>query len=372
MAMLHLCHRAGRPARAVTVDHGLRPEAAAEAALVARTCAALGIPHDVLRWEGPAPTGNLMDQARRARAALIARWAQGAGLGHVALAHTADDQAETLLMELSRSAGLDGLSGMRRRWQEGGVTWLRPLLAATRADLRAFLARHALPWAEDPTNDDDRFARVRARRALSHLAPLGITAAGLASVAGHLEASRRALDWSVAQAARAIAAEAGGALTLDRQGFLHLPADLRRRMLAAALRWIAGAPYAPRAAALARLEAAIARGGAATLAGVRLTCGPAALRLLRERRAVGGPVPVGEVWDGRWIVTGPPGEVRALGPAGLAQAEGWRGAGLPRDVLTTTPAVWQGEALRAAPLAGIGQGWHARIVAPFGRFPGSD
>ena len=86
---------------------------------------------------------------------------------------------------------------------------------------------------------------------------------------------------------------------------------------------------------------------------------------MREPRAVGGPVAVGQVWDGRWIVEGPEGEVRALGGEGLRQVNDWRGAGLPREVLLVTPGVWEGERLLAAPLAGLSAGWRVRLQRPF-------
>ena len=105
MALLLLALDAGLQVRAVTVDHGLRPEAAAEAAWVGRLCAGLGVPHDTLQWQGWDGAGNLQDQARRARLSLIADWAKVAGLGAVALGHTQDDQAETVLMRLARRAG---------------------------------------------------------------------------------------------------------------------------------------------------------------------------------------------------------------------------------------------------------------------------
>lgn len=372
MALLHLLHRMGRVAGAVTVNHGLRPAAADEAAMVAQVCAALCVPHDTLHWSGPAPVGNLMDQARRARLSLIAEWGRGRGLGHVALGHTADDQAETFLMELARKAGLDGLSGMRRSWAQDGVIWLRPLLAAGRAELRGYLRRHGVSWAEDPTNDDPAYARVRARQALAALGPLGITVEGLATVAGHLEASRAALDVTLQAALHGIVREGAGALMVDRAGFRRLPHDLQRRLLATTLGWVSGSPYPPRADALDRLVAAILQTRVATLAGCRVAGDTDQVRILREAKAAGGPAPVGRVWDHRWLVEGPPGTVRALGPKGLPQVKGWRALGISRDTLLVSPAVWDGDTLLAAPVAGMESGWKARIVAPFHRFPVSD
>ena len=179
MALLHMvaeiASRTGRAVCALTVDHRLRPEAAAEAAFVGRACKALGVPHEVLVWDHGAIVGNLMDAARDARYRMMADWARGRGIGFVLLGHTADDQAETFLMGLARSAGLDGLTGMRPHWQQGGVTFLRPLLGLSRAALRSYLQGKGQVWIDDPTNDNDRYTRVKARRALKALKPLGVT-----------------------------------------------------------------------------------------------------------------------------------------------------------------------------------------------------
>ena len=286
MALLHLMHRAGHRVQAVTVNHGLRPEAAAEAASVARFCESLNIPHTTLHWSGPGPTGNLMDQARRARLSLMADWARGRGIGHIVLGHTADDQAETLLMGLARKAGLDGLSGMRAGWTQNGIAWSRPLLAHGRQALRDYLRRQGVGWVDDPTNDDDAYTRVKARRALAELGPLGITAAALAAVAEHLDSSRQALSWALASASGRIVTERAGALWIDRVGLQGLPPDLQRRLLIAAVLWISGADYAPRDAAIQRLQQAIAAGRDATLWGCRLRCVNDTALISREARAV--------------------------------------------------------------------------------------
>jgi tRNA(Ile)-lysidine synthase len=359
-ALLHLCLAAGLTVEAVTVDHGLRPESAAEAGAAGRACAALGVPHAVQVWEHGPVTGNLMDAARRARMALILEWAKARGIGHVALGHTRDDQAETVLMGLGRAAGLAGLSGMRWQWEEDGVTFHRPLLDAGREELRDWLRRAGIAWVDDPSNDNARFTRVKARQALGALAPLGITAESLAAVAGHLAQVQEALAAQVRVAARHLR-EVAGALQIDA-ALWDEPEEVQRQLVVAAVQWMAGGSYPPRAADLARLIAAIRAGHEATLAGCRHRDG----WLFREARAVGGPVATGELWDGRWRVNGPAGTVQALGPEGLRQCT-WRATGLPREVLAVTPGIWQGDRLIAAPSAAFGNTTSA-IVRPFHLF----
>ncbi len=357
-AMLHLmagvARQCGLALEVVTVDHGLRAEAVDEAAFVARVAADLNLMHTVLVWEHGKITGNLMERARQARYRLIADWARDKGIENVALAHTADDVAEGFLIGLSRAAGLDGLIGMRRRWSEGGVTFHRPFLAATRRDLRDYLLRNGLIWVEDPTNDNDHYTRTKARRALKALQPLGITVDNLHTVVHNLSMAQGVVSEAVRRAAGGVVGEVAGALTFQRQDFLELGPELNRLLWSAMLRWMAGLQHAPRAESLHRLQQALVADRDATLAGCRLRVREGRATLSREARAVGGPVSAGVLWDGRWRVSGLAGDVRALGAVGLRQCPDWRATGLPRQVLEVTPALWHGDRLIAAPSAGFG------------------
>jgi tRNA(Ile)-lysidine synthase len=366
VALLLLARDAGLQLRAVTVDHGLRPEAAAEAAWVGRLCAGLGVPHDILQWRGWDGAGNLQDRARRARLSLIADWARAAGLGAVALGHTLDDQAETVLMRLARRAGVDGLSAMSGRRRAQGIIWLRPLLSVSRNDLRSYLRARGQAWIEDPSNDALRFDRVKARRALAQLAPLGITPAVLAGVADQMRLARTALEQQTEAAARQIARIEGGDVVMDRTGFQDLPAEIRRRLLVGALGWVGSADYGPRAASVQALLAAVAAGRGGTLAGCRVSLRGPALRVTREWQAVRATVAApGQIWDRRWHVCGPDFnglDVRALGGAGLSAAGDWRKTGLPRATLLASPSVWRAGVLIAAPLVCARSGWTARLA----------
>ena len=366
MALLLLAVDAGLQVRAVTVDHGLRPEAAAEAAWVGRLCAGLGVHHDTLRWLGWDGAGNLQDQARRARLSLIADWARAAGLGAVALGHTQDDQAETVLMRLARRAGVDGLSAMAAERRAQGMIWRRPLLSVSRDDLRAYLRASGQAWIEDPSNDMLRFDRVKARRALAALAPLGITPEVLAGVADQMRRTRSALDHQTEAAARQIVRIEGGDVVMDRAGFQAQPDEIRRRLLVGALGWVGSAEYGPRAASVQALLTAVAAGRGGTLAGCRVSLRGPRLRVAREWQAVRDVVAVpGQLWDRRWIVRGPDFnglDVRALGEAGLSAAGDWRKSGLPRASLLASPSVWRAEVLIAAPLVGSTAGWTAELA----------
>jgi tRNA(Ile)-lysidine synthase len=194
LALLLLAHAALPGEIAVaSVDHGLRPEAAGEVALVERIAAERGIPFTPLKVT-IAP-GNVPARAREARYAALAEWAGSHGLGAVATAHHADDQAETLLMRLNRGSGLAGLAGVRARTVIAGseVPLLRPLLGWRKAELAALVAAAGIVAAQDPTNTDLDYDRARLRARLAEadwLDPVAIAAS-----AAHLAESWQALEW---------------------------------------------------------------------------------------------------------------------------------------------------------------------------------
>lgn len=198
LALLLLAN-AALPGRveAATVDHGLRPEGAQEAAQVARICAAIGVPHDVLRVEVGA--GNLQSRAREARYAALGEWMAQHEIGALATAHHADDQAETLMMRLNRGSGLAGLAGVRATGLVPGTlhVLLRPLLGWRRAELADIAAQSGFAAVHDPSNADERFDRVRMRNALA--AADWIDPAALSRSAQLLGEANAALEWLVGE-----------------------------------------------------------------------------------------------------------------------------------------------------------------------------
>lgn len=356
----------GARVSAVTVDHGLRPESAREAEFVAELCAGLEIAHTTLCWSGWDGQGNLQAAARAARYALIGEWAVERSIPVVALGHTQDDQAETLLMRLARGSGIDGLAGMRRRRERNQVVWLRPLLDRRRDELRGYLSEREQAWIDDPSNEDRRYDRVQMRQALQQLTGCGITVEGLADTAWRLGMARDALQQFALSSARRVARVQAGDVVLNQRQLQELPYETQLRLVAHALCWVSSADYRPRLRALTDAYRAALDGERRSLHGCLLLQRRGELRISREYQAVRDLVAATDaVWDGRWQMSGPVSEglrVRALGEGGLRQCPDWRMAGLPRTSVLASPSVWQGDKLVAAPLAGFENGWQAELT----------
>jgi len=351
---------------AATVDHGLREESAAEAAFVSSLCAKLDIPHEILKWEGWDGTGNLQAEARKARYHLLATWGQRQGVQTIALGHTMDDQAETFLMRLGREAGIDGLSAMQHEFERDGMTFCRPVLAVTRDALRAYLTRQDVPWCDDPSNDDETFDRVKARKALRALAPLGIDSGSLSAVAQNMAQARDALRQYTHETAQQIVRFDKGDLLIDAQGLSAVPAEISRRILIAALNWIAPTFYPPRRDTLIELETSINQRRGFTVQGCFVTSDKQSIRVTREFNAVkdlrGNP---DEIWDRRWSLSGPKDEgvsIAALGESGMRALVDRTNSELPRSSLLSSPAVWRADTLIAAPIAGFASGWTVELL----------
>lgn len=273
LALLKLGAEAfGTRAHVVSVDHGLRAEAAAECALVARLSAGLGLSHRSLQLS-LGPGGNVQARAREARYGAMADWCRQQGIPVLLTAHHADDQAETLLLRLARGSGLGGISGIRARRDLGGVDLLRPLLGWRRADLAAVVEQAGWQAADDPTNRNTDHDRTHARALLADTPWLD--AARLAASAAHLAQAHDALDWAAAQAFGSRTVRLDGALRLNPEG---LPDELRRRLLMAALAEFGAAPDGP---ALQTLLGRLDAGKAGTVGPAQVQARPDGLWTVR-------------------------------------------------------------------------------------------
>ena len=227
---------------AVTVDHGLRKESKGEAAAVARLARKLNIAHRTVRWNGRKPATGVQEKARAARYRLLGEAAHKAGAAHILTAHTLDDQAETLLIRMSRGSGLTGLGAMTRTASlppdgERMIVLVRPLLDVAKARLIATLDVANIPYADDPSNRNPRFARPRLRGIMGTLAEEGLDAKRLAQLARRLKRAEGAIEAAVDRAMRELTVELSpsGSLCVEAMRFADLPAEIALRLLGRAV-----------------------------------------------------------------------------------------------------------------------------------------
>jgi tRNA(Ile)-lysidine synthase len=398
---------------ALTVDHGLRRESAAEARQVAATLRPLGLAHHCLKWRGAhglkwrgahgflkwrgahgGARGGLQMAAREARYALLQDWCARQGVLFLVLGHHREDQAETLLLRLGRGSGLDGLAAMAAVSETPRLRLLRPLLTLPKASLEATLAARGIPWIEDPSNRDPAHARVRMRRLMPALAREGLSAARLADTARHLGRARAALDGEVARLlAAAVALHPAGYARLDVARLAAAPDEVALRALARLLTTIGGAAYPPRLERLERLHARLRAGArSGTLGGCRIAGAgggggrDAALIIAREL----APVEAAALrpgrslqWDGRFeIALGrgaakrAPWRVAALGSTGPGPGRGLLADGvqpavlaaLPRVARLALPALHDRHGLAAVPALGYWRDAESRKAVTSCRF----
>jgi tRNA(Ile)-lysidine synthase len=358
----------------VTVDHALRPGSAAEAGRVGETCRRLGIRHAVARWTETKPASGLAAAAREARYRLLCNAAADAGSRLLLAGHTADDQAETVAMRAARGEGR-GLAGMAPATLLDGRVWLaRPLLAVRREALRDWLRGARLDWVDDPTNEDDRYERVRTRRQLADEAAFAAAIATAGRAAGErIAAGRRAAALIKAAARR----PAPGLIRIDGNRFEAADrptAIYALRLLLAAMGGRSQLPDEARSAGLLdRLAEPALR---ASLSRVTVDRRRDAVYLHRELRFLPEPAALVDdgPWDGRYRIVGAPGAtVGPLGRDGASPCAGGPADAPPALVAAaaaTLPAGGPSAATRVALDARESAGRPAAhpVVGPFARW----
>jgi tRNA(Ile)-lysidine synthase len=232
---------------AVTVDHGLRSEAKREAVAVKKLARSLGIEHRTVRWSGKKPSTGLQEAARNARYGLLAAAAKSAGARHILTAHTLDDQAETVLIRLARGSGVSGLAAMARNaplpvtWKKNGssrseesLLIVRPLLSVPKNRLIKTLLAARIEPADDPSNRDPRFTRVRFRTLMPELAREGLIPSRLSLLAKRARRADEALEFAVSQAAAGLQYN-GEPYVFRARPFFELPQEVSLRLLGRAV-----------------------------------------------------------------------------------------------------------------------------------------
>lgn len=300
---------------ALTVDHGLRAGSAQEADVVAAWARGLGLEHGTLVWQGDKPATGVQAAAREARYRLLAGWAEAQDTpAAIAVAHTRDDQAETVLMRLARGSGADGLAAMRPVAFWGTVPILRPMLDTAKAALLSHLSAARVPFLEDPSNSLEHFERVRVRKAGPARAALGLANEALATTARRMSRAVEALE---VETDRVLQAWCGTQPQLAHGVFRwpvrnDVAAEIQVRAMGRVLRCVGGA-VAGAEPELAAVERLVERLGdthfaGATLGRCQLTVDDGDVLIIRETGRL--PLPVlrlqrgqSELWDGRFAVS---------------------------------------------------------------------
>jgi tRNA(Ile)-lysidine synthase len=298
LALLHLMvERFGAAnVQTVTIDHKLRDGSDRDARRAIEMAADLGVRGRAvipLEWPSGAKPGQ--EAARRARYGAMCDHARRVGARVIALGHTRDDQAETVLLRASRGSGWRGLAGMRAfapapLWPEGrGLSVARPLLAARRAALRDELRARGATWIEDPANVNEDFARVRARRELEALALSGLEPMRFAALAERLAPHAARHDAAAHTLIEAASSFDAGTVTI-RRAMWRGPATVRQRALSVLVAAAGGGAGEAAPEQVVALEAQVSQAGfkGATLAGAHVRGAGKSIVVQRDAGALSG------------------------------------------------------------------------------------
>jgi tRNA(Ile)-lysidine synthase len=247
---------------ALTVDHGLRPEAEAEAKQVSAWCKKLGIEHHILRAQdsGFRIQKRIQEAARDARYSLLTGWCKKHGVGHLLTAHHQGDQAETFFFRLARGSGIDGLACMSSVSNLDGIRLIRPLLNIPKAELIALLKAEGQPWIEDPSNQNPRYTRVRIRSAIAASANADDIIRRAADLAQRFGRIRAIMEKELSRRLPEVVVFSAEGGLIDLAAFKQLPEVYALKMLSLLAQKLGSSAYPPRSEKLERLYGDIMHG----------------------------------------------------------------------------------------------------------------
>lgn len=218
---------------ALTVDHGLRPESASEAKYVAKILKPFGVKHKTLLWDGVKPDTKIQEAARDARYALMSNYCHKNKIRFLFLGHHGQDQIETIIFRMAKGTGLDGLAGMRPTTiLENGLRLVRPLLSLSHQDLCDTLKSRNIDWVEDPSNQNDKYARVRIRNIISVLEKEGLTPNRISTLSDRITQSIELIDYLIDKEYNSlILYNDTKRIEINYSSFLGLPFDGKTRTI---------------------------------------------------------------------------------------------------------------------------------------------
>jgi tRNA(Ile)-lysidine synthase len=296
-------NRQGGSVTALIVDHGLRPESGAEARSVSKALVSLGVENQILRWASDAVMTGVQSKARHARYGLMEAWCKQANVLHLAVAHHADDQAETVLMRMEKGSGSDGLSGIPQTRELEHCRLLRPLLNFRKQTLIRFLDDRGVTWVHDPSNDDPKYARTVIRMGIVND---NVDIDGVVTSAARYARVREVAETAAARwLARYADIKPSGYLALNLSALMDAAEDTRLRVLSRAATVIGGKVYPPAISATERLFVDLVDGRAATISGSLFTVKKDDVMVFREMRNLPNAQSFAGheiLWDGRFSI----------------------------------------------------------------------
>ena len=245
ICLLHWAARCNLDITALHVNHGLRDAADIETQYVIELCKKLQIPYQVFYWTDDKPTAGLEAAARDARYKFMTDWCLENNIDALMIAHQADDQIETFLMNLSRGSGVSGLSAMQPESYRNGVKIVRPLLGIFRSELIKYCDENNIKYFADEMNEDERYTRVKIRKNRHLLSEkLGISDTRILLAIDNLSRARDTLDSNVDSLVQSVLYDD---YALFSDSFLFdLPPDIGLKFIGVLIQTIGGDNYQPR------------------------------------------------------------------------------------------------------------------------------
>lgn len=238
---------------AVTIDHQLRNDSSSEAAKVKEILRTLGINHQIIPWTGPKPTSNIQEEARISRYNLLTDYCYSYNIDYLATGHQKNDQAENFIIRAEHGSGIYGLAGIPRIREFNKIKIIRPLLSFGKHELQEFLKSQNIEWIEDPSNLNEKFARVRVRNILNQY-PEWIDK--LTTLSENLSRVKDCVEYTLNKSMEELVEFYPEYITIIQDGFNELPQEIRFRMM---LKILQSFGVNPKPARGERIEALLAK-----------------------------------------------------------------------------------------------------------------
>ena len=353
----------------LVVDHGLRAESKQEAKFVKNEAKKLGFPTRILKWKGSKPNKRIQEEARNKRYSLLINFCRENNINNLYLAHHLDDQIETFLFRMFRGSGLQGLTSFSSSYERNGLTLIRPLIDTPKSELISYARRKKINWVEDPSNENQKYDRVKLRKVLPLIYKEGFDKKVFLKSVKKLRLANQALDQITKEfVLQYVIINKNISVFIKKELFLTAPEDVQLRVLQNTIRIFSGERYySPNYLKIlnlmnwARNDNNIS---AKTLGGTIFRKRKGGLILYKEVKKLNDIKPIKlskskyKAWDNRFLIKinkSVKGEISYLGNEGVKILKskkilGKKGFnGIPLTALYSIPAMWDGKRLISAP-----------------------